>query len=944
MSVFSLSEVRNEQLKNYSDISDETIKTNFIYTAGGAGANPQHSNVIRFDPSTSHSEELNANCYSNGYYYRGLSNLKDMGYICARGPTANSLCSRFDFQTDHIQNSVNLTETRARGFTGNTPQYGYYFTGYRPSSPYASSTVDRIDYIAETISDIGDCPSSGYLGSACDMPNGVCFVNDGQHIRYFSGTNETFYDSGADIGNQDSNQNGISFSNTQFGYFCGGNYPPSPHPSNYHSIVNRIDFTNDAVQGFALPGIVTFGVGSASEDVGYCFGGYFNGTSATSHVNRYDFTADTFYNESHLPQTDMWQAVLKGGTKVNYKTNNQLYNNESVDLGYYGGGYNHTNWCKIDLSTELNSVSHTPKYSFNIRKIGSLSLNDAGYTAGGQLPPGPTINEMKKFDFVSETDKQISANLDLDTRYPSGIGHLKQNKGYFGGGYRDSTFIRVSNVDRIDGDTDTQSNITKLGMGALGMASSIDEKGDIGWFIGGKNFQPGGGPTNRTYDMAQKLDLSTESTSYDLRVGVKGFYHNNCQAQSETDAYLTGSDGPNTSNVMRWDYSTTTFVDTGANNARAKYYPEHVTTRSFSIDVAGYPYSSNNERLDFNTGTSSLTGQQTLSPGGNRRSMAVFTTSNRLRSVSQNNARDSRPGIDRRGNVAGATYGYFIGGENNSSYLTRNDRLDMMTDVVNTSTNAPTGSKVTCTEAHPSNYGYHMPGESPGGADNQINRFDFMNETFADVANFPHTAANNRPAMRTNESAYFVRTNGAGGVVKFDFTTDSFVSNLTQVGSNKYRSTNASTAKYGYSAGGGPNPTLNSDIERLDFNTDTFADTPSNLPSGAKNQGSHINGTIEGTCYFVGGYPETKVAVKMDIDTETTSDAGNVSHGGYNLVDSSTAQNNNFGYFGGGLNPSAPGGLVNQSRIEFSTDTTAANPVSNLTQSRYALDAFSNGR
>ena len=66
----------------------------------------------------------------------------------------------------------------------------------------------------------------------------------------------------------------------------------------------------------------------------------------------------------------------------------------------------------------------------------------------------------------------------------------------------------------------------------------------------------------------------------------------------------------------------------------------------------------------------------------------------------------------------------------------------------------------------------------------------------------------------------------------------------------------------------------------------------------------------------------------MDIDTETTSDAGNVSHGGYNLVDSSTVQNNNFGYFGGGLNPSAPGGLVNQSRIEFSTDTTAANPVS----------------
>ena len=68
MSVFSLSEVRNEQLKSNSDISDETIKTNFIYTAGGAGANPQHSNVIRFDPSTSHSEELNANCYSNGYY------------------------------------------------------------------------------------------------------------------------------------------------------------------------------------------------------------------------------------------------------------------------------------------------------------------------------------------------------------------------------------------------------------------------------------------------------------------------------------------------------------------------------------------------------------------------------------------------------------------------------------------------------------------------------------------------------------------------------------------------------------------------------------------------------------------------------------------------------------------------------------------------------------
>ena len=736
-------------------------------------------------------------------------------------------------------------------------------------------------------------------------------------------------------------QSGGAFADSSagFGYYYGG----YTAPGTIDNSLTKFDFSTDnAITETSLP-VASYGTASAeSEFFGYSIGGLTNPyPTATSNVQRYNFSEDTWSFAQSLPATRYacFGQSLIGGSKITRGTPEYTNWKEYASYGYFGGGYGYTggsygsrtDFDRLDLSTETTSMlsavaanarrstssvtdgskafisgedsgadilySESDTISFNgVRgTVNNTERNSNnfqnyngtyGYINGG----GPTtLTPTTKYDFATDAATNIAPYYRVidDT---STAANLK-SYGFVVGGYNSPAALTKSDaIGRYEYDTETSSELTSRASFRSSASSQITNvSSEFGYRHGGQ------GVSNTNITTLERLDYSVDGTS-SIIGNVTVSHQRGAVAQNGDYGWIRG----------------------GAN-------PPAVGTPGIMLCTI--------VRFDFSTETESNPGQPSPVDRGSCQHGGI-SAGTALRQIGKNNRNDSRAGLDNRGRNVSAAYGYFIGGENNASYLTRNDRVDMLNETVSQVTNAPPGSKVACVSAS-GQRGYHIMGENPGGSSSNITRIDLTNETFYDAGtNFPVASTSAKPYVKSTSYAYINR--GASAVETLDFETETFKPEQFHNVQSRSNSMNASTPQYGYVAGG-----TVSDIERLDFVSESRTTLDANLPA-ALNLGSGINQTRNGDVYFIGGDNAAGSQVsRFSIATETISNPGNPITK-YHALGGAT-QNENYGYLAAGFPfPSSPGGMSTMARIEFENDTTS-NPGNFLTQSRYSIGSLSNG-
>ncbi len=248
-----------------------------------------------------------------------------------------------------------------------------------------------------------------------------------------------------------------------------------------------------------------------------------------------------------------------------------------------------------------------------------------------------------------------------------------------------------------------------------------------------------------------------------------------------------------------------------------------------------------------------------------------------------------------------SAYGYVVGGATPSTVSTV-DRLDFSSDTTNCVAKGPlaTAKKGLGATGH-SGAGYHGGG-SPNNS--EVERIDYFNDTATAVVK----------GYLSEDGAY--RCGGTGNRTK----------------GRPELSTNYSAAvPYGYFAGGDEPgaPGQVSKIDRLDFDNDTATCLHRGNMTSAVEQ--CVSWSTLNYFYTTNGTGSSVQRLSYMNDTATASQRS--SGGIYPAQRRFSVQNTNYGYVGGGPNPS---GITTVARIDFNNDTSTALVKGPLTGGRYA--------
>ena len=949
MPVFSLSEVRSNQIKNYENTFEEQVVSNYGYLSGGYTPSAI-SDVERIDYSN---DTISDSVKSLTVGYAGPTGSKNLGdgsdnYIYGGfpSPVNGSRISRFSYTNETFQNSPQNLPTDV-GYMAQTSNSEYAFLGGGQSnaqSPTTINTVYRMSFSDETLSAPGTNLTSSKRGGV-----GFSNISFGYYANGFDPSNIntcnidrlTFSD--GTISTYSFLQKGSGYSSvcstSQYAYIAGGY---SPSDANNISSVQRYDFSSStsSTTPFLLQTDKEGCTSLESPTTGYFGGGYQRPGGIISSGERIDFGTETVSNLQNLKSgRGYFQASLTGGSKITRGTPKYTNWKEYASYGYFGGGYGYTggsyltrtDFDRLDLSTETTAMLSVTATDGR-RSTSAVTNGSKAYISGEDVGADILYSESDTISFngvrgvVDNIERNANNFMNYDGTY-----------GYINGGA--PTTLRPTT--KYDFGTDTAVSTTPY-YRIIDDTSTAANLRSYGYAVGGYSSPP---VALSKLDVIGRYEYDTETSS---ELTSRASFRSGASAQATNTSselgYRFGGQGTsqNISSIERLDYSsggTSNIIGNALNSCsrgmvaqdgsygwiRGGSNPPAASTPGIMLCTI--------QRIDFSTETVSNPGQPSPVDRGSCQHGGI-SAGTALRQIGKNNRNDSRAGLDNQGRNVGASYGYFIGGENNAAYLTRNDRVDMLNETVSQSTNAPPGSKVACVTAS-AQRGYHILGENPGGANSNVTRIDLTNETFYDAGtNFPVSSASGKPHLRNTNYAYFNR--GASAVETLDFETETFKPEQFHNVQSRSNSMNASTPQYGYVAGG-----TVSDIERLDFVSESRTTLNANLPA-ALNLGSGINQTRNGDVYFVGADNAAGSQVsRFSIATETISNPGNPLTK-YHAIGGAT-QNENYGYLAAGYPfPGSPGGMSTMARIEFENDTTS-NPGNLLTQSRYSVGSLSNG-
>ena len=564
MAIFSLNEIRTEQIKNIANDNFESWpeSATYGYFAGGldpAGSPIYVDTVDRIDFS-SETTSLPGNDLPSGRWHFATVSSSSYGYFGGGYDGSNHIdtINRLDFSNETFSAPGNNLSQVRQGLGGTqSSSYGYFAGGTDPAvSPSYVDTVDRIDFSSETMSTPGN-----------DLPSG----------RYSFG----------------------EVSSSSYGYF-GGGYDGSSHIDT----INRLDFSSET---FSAPGNnlsqVRQGLGGTqSSSYGY-FGGGINpavSPSIVDTVDRIDFLNET----ASLPGNNLPSGRRLPGTS------------QSSSYGYFGGGYDGSNHIdtinRLDFSNETfsapgNNLSQVRQGLAGVSGGASYRISGSrtyGYFGGGQFTPLALskLTIVDRIDFSSETMSTLGNNLSQGRQYLAATS--SNSYGYFGGGRNPSVSpLYLSTVERLDFSNETISDVGDLSIGRFTLAACSSSS--YGYFAGGRD--PGSSPTY--ISTVDRLDFSNDTLS--LPDQGRSILTQGSSVVSNSSYGYFGGGIPYIDTVERLDFSSETFSLPGDDLLENRGYAAGVSNSNFGYFGGGRSpsYQSTIDRLDFSNGT--------MTPGNN---------------------------------------------------------------------------------------------------------------------------------------------------------------------------------------------------------------------------------------------------------------------------------------------------------------------------------------
>ena len=282
-------------------------------------------------------------------------------------PNITSQISRLDFSTEVTSVSNALPETMRRMASNiASNNYGYFAHG-TTNLGNPGVVIHRLDFINDlTI-------------SLLDLPPGSASTDGG------------------------------GLSSNSYGYFGGGNAPPSP--STAINLITRFDFSTETtnIPNKNLANARSSIAAISSNSYGYFGGGNGDGSVSSaelSYVSRLDFSNEVVTNITPLPAA---RQDFSAGS-------NFLY-------GYFFGGQipgipggpgfvpnNTSTIIRLDFSNDTMSAI-SPRLPNAKENHATVSANSYSYTGGGNIGPGTLISTITRFNFSTETASNISNTL-----------------------------------------------------------------------------------------------------------------------------------------------------------------------------------------------------------------------------------------------------------------------------------------------------------------------------------------------------------------------------------------------------------------------------------------------------------------------------------------------------------------------------------------------------
>ena len=813
------------------------------------------------------------------------------GYTIGGGPSPlRTTVDRLDYSNDSADASARRDLTNGRGYhssVGNQ-DFGYACGGHVSG---IVSTVVRVNYANDLAAEVprGPLTATRRYNSGTGNANFGYVAGNGSHdntqVDRIDYSNDT-----VDATPKGPLTGGYSYhaatSNPDFGYFGGGQNPGTT----VHSTVDRINYANDLVKAIAkgplsIPTNKSAGVSSRAHGNPLLNTvTYTEGTISTANIGY--FGGSSTSNENNRIDLDNDTAtIVTRGTLAQSATVNQA-GTSNGSFGYISGGSpaNRTSVNRIDYSNDTTTASLRGPLNTGRRDQGGVGNANFGYVAGGEDPSGAI------FGIVSiERIDYSSDNTTTVAKGPLSVSRKRlagtgnQNFGYFGGG----ALPERSTVERIDYSNDVANATPKGPLSATSQYLGATGNANFGYFGGGRP-----SPASRVDRIDYANDTIQASPRGNFEIGLEKATAN---ASNSNFGYFGG--GSNLSSVRRIDFSNDT-----------------------ATPVLRGP----------------LTRNMVQEPGVGSRSDGFVPIGPSV--VSNAAAMRVTPPT---------TFGYFAGGEGNSSPGARVDRIDYSNDTAALSIRGDlaVGTKEAGSFSSPF-FGYVVGGYV--GNRSIVQRIDYANDSATGVTralmnfgrrhvrgtgnkDFGYVFGGNVPSPRSDIERVDYSNDGNSTLMR---------GNLTGA---RYRNVALGNQVFGFAASSGGNGGVKSDIQRLDYSNDT---TDAVVKANLGVQRYSLGGTGNSVFGFLGGgYGGTSILERITYasDTLALTPKSNLN---IEVGDLAATGNVNFGYFGGGSAQPAsntPGGGSSKiDRLDYSNDTIApAGTVGNLSLGRRNITGFS---
>ena len=865
-------------------------------------------------------------------------------------PVTNGILQKMDFSNDTaaslythlttqktnileggVSSRENAAPTTAPGTTSITttafgaPQFGPAF-GYRSgggNTGYGTKN-DRIDYSNDTATAPNRVNSNQVTGQAAatsnkdfgfvaggqsaasPTPGGYCTI---ERLDYSSDTSIPSPRGTLEKKAGDAQATG----NSDFGYWGGGKDPDnSPQ---YDSILQRLDYSNDLGTTYVRGniGLQKWGGDSTSNGVfAYFTGGLrYNTNDRNSQTSRIDFANDT-----------------QKGTKVGNLPEDTAYLGATgnQEFGYFAGGTTDgstggvSTVNRLDYATDMIVLSPKGNLSGSRYYLKATGSKDFGYFMGGTFDPSPNLSTIDRIDYSSDTTT-ASPKGNLSEASILHTGHSsRSNKrsftlterikftdsnvpststvgtgfAYFGGG-----FPAVVTVDRVEFASDTSAATPKGAMTSGRYKAAGVGNTKFGYFGGGVTATPAYVTT------VDRLDYSSDSTA----MVAKGSLSTPKRGQSlatgnDEFGYFGGGQSPsgNSSGVDRIDYSNDTVVAS----------PKGTLTLVRS-------------------GTSA-TGNSNFGYFGGGETPSRVSSIDRIE-YSNDTVVASPKGLlnqtkDNMGATANNDFGYWGGGTTGSD-ISSMDRADFSNDTVTTAVKGSlSAARWQMSAAGNPEFGYWGGGYPGPSGQSTVDRLDYSNDTATASPKGNLSVPHRFPGGFSSRDYGFSQKFSSAYPLPFPVPQQKFGFEF-----------------FGY-FGGGYNPSsVQSGINRIDFNNDTVlaakvSQFQGSSPSVNNNrQMQNCFGIAnKNSAYWGGGTnqngSEHSTIFRLSLANESVY-AVNTGILSYNGQELSAVGTNNFGYINGDSKSKVD-------RLDYSNDGATTSPKGNLNQTRVYPGATGN--